>query len=167
MKETPPISLSLTNFLYLFYLYIIFQPPGREGQQHQSPSKLVGLSNLSRCRQGTSSLIQLSCCHPILFVVLYILATYVLLLSPISCNVVICVLGLGSTAKGPDSVHRTQVTQHNTASSWRCLTRAAGARLAQTGCDSRLPAFGFCWTESPKKCPKEQAWEKTSSKTDS
>ena len=152
MKETLPISLSLTNFLYLFYLYIIFQPPGREGQQHQSPSQLVGLSKLSRCRQGTSSLIQLSCCHPILFVVLYILATYVLLLSPKVA--MLSSASLDSARLQRDQIQSVHRTQHNTASSWRCLTRAAGARLAQTGCASRLPAFCFCWTESPKKMPK-------------
>ena len=83
MKETLPISLSLTNFLYLFYLYIIFQPPGRVGQQHQSPSQLVGLSNLSRCRQGTSTLIQLSCCHPVSLCGFYIFLRHMYFFCPL------------------------------------------------------------------------------------
>ena len=142
MKETLPISLSLTNFLYLFYLYIIFQPPGREGQQHQSPSQLVGLSNLSRCRQGTSTLIQLSCCHPVSLCGFYIFLRHMYFFCPLKLQ---CCHLRPWTRLDCKWTRFSQYTQHNTASSWRCLTRAAGARLAQTGCASRLPAFCFCW----------------------
>ena len=153
MKETLPISLSLTNFLYLFYLYIIFQPPGRVGQQHQSLSQLVGLSNLSRCRQGTSSLIQLSCCHPVLLCGFYIFLRHMYFFCPLKLQC--CHLRPWTRLDCKWIRLSTQsTTQHSfqlallhsrcwrsTCTDWLCLSSTC------------LPAFVGS-TESPKKTPK-------------
>ena len=163
MKETLPISLSLTNFLYLFYLYIIFQPPGREGQQHQSPSQLVGLSNLSRCRQGTSTLIQLSCCHPVSLCGFYIFLRHMYFFCPLKLQC--CHLRPWTRLDCKWIRLSTQsTTQHSfqlalldsrcwrsTCSDWLCLSSTCLLLL-------------LVRPRVLKKRPKEQAWEKTSSK---